>query len=473
MKQISCIYKAYLIIPCIITFFVLSCKENLPSGIDSSDKFTVLESIKIVNAGKNGDIVLEGTINEKSKTVSFPRIDPETDFGNLKFEAIASDGAKLEKDSYEVAFEEGNTQRTITIKVTNAPRFREYYVNLRLKVPVFGADFSKAIVHNFAGYSAFSGQMTRGSGFDGKYVLVVQRTAIVPSTPHLLRVSDLMNGVTNNRINLNMTGVSDGFYDVNCGAQVNGHTYIATLSISKTSPIKVYHWSDPTQAPETIVNVIGDNIPGSGVRHGDNLSVSLDKNGNGFIHLISNDNPSKILGFQVTNYNQVGAPFVINSSVNYGQWSAINRVGTTDNFLLTAYQKAISVVNGQGTPAYTMSTTSIPFEGTDARVFTFNEKRYMIMATVPRTGSETGRLYAYDITLGDNIVEALTAFENGSRTAAYEYVFAGVTNSAPSTQTGWHIEKDQEGKDKTLFLFCASTDIGFAIIEVPIAIAED
>lgn len=473
MKQINYIYKAYLIIPCIIAFIALSCKDDLPSGVDSSDKFTVLESIKIINAGKDGDIVLVGEVNEKTKTVSFPRIDPETDFENLRFEAVTSDGAKLEKDAYKIVFEEGNTERAITIKVTNEPRFREYYVNLRLKVPVFGADFSKATVHSFAGYPAFAGQMTRGSGYDGKYVLVVQRTSPAPSKPHLLRVSDLMNGVTTNQIYLNMTGVSGGLYDVNCGAQINGHTYIATLSTSNISPIKVYHWSDPTQAPEAIVDVTGNNIPGSGARHGDNLSVSLDENGNGFIHLISNDNPSKILAFGVTNYNQVSAPFVINSSVNYGQWSSMNRVGSTDNFLLTAYQKAISVVNGQGTPAYTMSTSSIPYEGTDARVITFNEKRYMIMATVPRTGSETGRLYAYDITLGDNIVEALTTFETGSKAAAYEYVFAGVTNSAPSTQTGWYIEKDQDGNDKKLFLFCASTDIGFAIIEVPVAVAED
>lgn len=473
MKKSICIYKVYLLLLSIITLVFMSCKDDLPSGIDSSDKFTVLKSIQIVNAGVNGDITLDGVVDEKTKSVSFPRIDPATDFDNLRFEAVMSDGAKLEKDSYQVQFEEGKTERSMTIKVTNQPRFREYYVNLRLKVPVFGADFSKAVVHSFAGYPAFAGQMTRGSGFDGEYVLVVQRTATPPSTPHLLRVSDLKNNVTSNKIYLNMTGVSGGLYDVNCGAQVNGHTYIGTLSTSQTNPIKIYHWADPTQAPETIVNVLGQSIPGAGVRHGDNMSVSLDENGNGFIHFISNDNPSRILGFKVSNYKNVTESFVLNSNVNYGQWSSFLRVGDTDSYLLTGYKNPIAVVNGQGTVSYTMGNLSIPSEGTDARVFTFNQKRYMIMATVPRTGAETGRLYAYDITKGDNMVEALSYFEAGSKAFAYEYVFAGVTNTAPSTQTGWYIEKDQAGNDKKLYLFCASTDIGFSFIEVPLAVAED
>lgn len=198
-----------------------SCKDDFPEAMDTSSNMTVLNSIKIMNAGANGTTVLEGTVDEEAKTVSFPRIDPATNFSGLKFEARVSEGAKLSQDTYPVVFEEGASEQTITVKVLNSPRYRDYFVKLRLKVPVFGADFEKGTTYDFTSnplgspiYDAFTGALTRGSGFDGKQVLVGHRTA-----PHLLNVSDLKAGVIN-KIPLNMTGVP-GVYS---GDFVNGNS---------------------------------------------------------------------------------------------------------------------------------------------------------------------------------------------------------------------------------------------------------
>ena len=65
---------------------LVSCEEDYPkSHIAPYD--TELLAIKIVNAGADGKTVVEGTIDEANKTINFPRLDVETNFSALSFEA--------------------------------------------------------------------------------------------------------------------------------------------------------------------------------------------------------------------------------------------------------------------------------------------------------------------------------------------------------------------------------------------------
>src|SRR5690606_31050888 len=83
----------------LLTFY--SCKEDFPKNIESSNE-VVLKSIKILNAGADGNTVIEGTVNEDTKAVSFPRLDPETDFSAIRFEAEVSQGASLDSETYQI-----------------------------------------------------------------------------------------------------------------------------------------------------------------------------------------------------------------------------------------------------------------------------------------------------------------------------------------------------------------------------------
>jgi hypothetical protein len=56
-----------------------SCADDFPVSVES-DKFVELKSISIVNAGAQGNEILEGTINESTKIITFPRLDTLTDF---------------------------------------------------------------------------------------------------------------------------------------------------------------------------------------------------------------------------------------------------------------------------------------------------------------------------------------------------------------------------------------------------------
>ena len=95
-----------------------ACSDDFPENIASS-KETVLKSIKILNAGADGSTVIEGTVDEYTKTVSFPRIDPETDFSAIRFEAEVSQCGSLEKETYEVPCAAWESETQIVVKVVN------------------------------------------------------------------------------------------------------------------------------------------------------------------------------------------------------------------------------------------------------------------------------------------------------------------------------------------------------------------
>lgn len=455
---------------------LVSCKEDFPEALDSTAKATELKSIRIVNAGENGNIVLQGVVDENKKTISFPRIEPETDFSNLKFEAELSDGARLEKETFNVVFEEGQAQRVITIKAVNDPRYREYLAVLRLKIPVFGADFEKGLTFDFTSnplgnpiHDAFTGALTRGSGFDGEHVLVVRREA-----PHLLTVSDLKAG-TVNKIPLNISGVTGGTFIMNMGAQIKGHTYIANLSSNApTNPVKIYHWTNPSVAPQLIANINVATVAGGGARHGDNFSVSLDDQGNGFMFFGDNAG-GRILRLAVANYTTVSDPVSFAVPVTGGgSWTSYNRIGNTGEYIFTGHDAPVALVNDGGTLSFSMSRTAIPIRASDARVIHFNEERYLIATTAARTGAEATNFLVYDITKGATVKDALTNLnQQADLRPVFEYSLMGPVNTSPSSQTGFYVKKDAEGNDETLILYSAASDAGFVFFEFPKKVAED
>lgn len=478
MKYIS---KYWMIIASVLIMqLVISCQKKYPGNVESSDE-VVLKSIKIINVGASGNQVLEGVIDEQWKTVTFPRIDPQTDFSQVKFQAEMSNGALLDKETYAFAFGEGESAKSGIIKVVNNKRFREYSVTLRLLIPVFGADFDKPAITDYTNntlgnpiYSDFTGQLTRWTGFDGNHVLIVARTA---TAPHLLKVDDLKKNIIN-RIPLNLSGVSGGTYAYSSGAQINGHTYICNLSTAATSALRIYHWSTPGEAPTVIGNIIPANFGVLGGRYGDNMSVSLDANGNGFMFFGDNNggavNIRDILRVRVSNYTTLSDPTSISAHAGITAWMTMTQVPNTGDYLVTGYAAPIRLVNESGALSYALSNTAVPLNGTDARVFTFNQERYLVMTGAARAAADAVVLYVYDITQGGSTKEALEIFNaKADKSAVYEYPLLGPSNAAPGTQSGFYISKDANGNDDKLTLYAASADAGFVIIDFPKKTLDD
>ena len=464
----------------LLMLFITACKKDFPKNVDSPYG-VVLQSIKIVNAGEARNTILNGVIDENAKTITFPKLDTLSNFSDLRFEATVSDGAKLEKTTYQLDFKQGaasfvdgKSSVSQIIKVINNARFREYAATFLLKIPPFGADFGKPQYYDYSNnaignptYPDFTGLLTRWTGFDGNKVLIVSRAG--GSAPHLLNVSDLRQNVINKTM-LNLTGVTGGTYAYSSGAQINGHTYICNLATSAASALKIYHWTDPSKAPDVIGNIIPNTIPTLGARYGDNMSVSLDANGNGYMFFGDNNagavNIRDILRIKVTNYTTLSDPTSIPAQPGVTSWMTISNVTGTADYLLTGYAAPIYLVSESGTLSYTFS--AVPTYGTDARIFSFNKERYLIMTGAARDANGATVFFVYDITKGATVKDALDNFNNKSdKTELFKFSLMGAANAAPGTQSGWHITKDAQGNDSKLTLFAATTDAGFVIIDVP------
>lgn len=174
----------------------VSCEKELPSQVEQPYD-TEISAISIVNAGADGTTVMEGRIDEENKMIDFKRIVPETDFSKLQVKATLSDGAVLENDVFDFSMDEETTEKTLVLRIKNHNRYKDYFIRVRKKVPVFGADWEQAKTYGFCAstnntYEHFNSASTRWASFDGEYVLVVSRKG--GTNPHLLKVSDLKEG---------------------------------------------------------------------------------------------------------------------------------------------------------------------------------------------------------------------------------------------------------------------------------------
>lgn len=451
-----------------------SCDEEYPKSV-IEPYATDLLSIKIINAGTDGKTVLEGVVDEENKIINFPRIEPTTDFSALKVEANLSEGAELEQSVFDFSMDEETAYKTLVLRVINHKRYKDYFIKVRKRIPVFGADFQQPTVYNFSGdniYPDFVSLSTRCASFDGKHVLVVSRKS--GSGPHLLKVSDLKNGEIK-PIMLDLTGVSGGTFPYNTGALANGHVYVSSLSGAQASPLKIYYWESPDSQPETIANINVADIPGAGNRHGDNISVNIDKDGNGFIFYGDNASTS-ILRLTVTNHKTVGNPTVLPSSSSATGFMNVYEVENTGQYVWSGIRQAITLTDESLSAKYTLNKSNIAAEAISPRIFTFNKERYLIVCTagLGSASQATPSIYVYNITKGDTTEEALKKFDEGeNHNPDYTFILGGSGNAAPGAQADYYIEKDTEGNDVKLYIFGARADSGFAICEFPIKQEEE
>ena len=102
---------------------LVSCDEDYPkSHIAPYD--TELLSIKITNAGADGNTVVEGTIDEDNKIINFPRLDMTTNFSALNLDAKLSDGATLQNSVLDFSMDEETASKTLVLRIVNQKRYK-------------------------------------------------------------------------------------------------------------------------------------------------------------------------------------------------------------------------------------------------------------------------------------------------------------------------------------------------------------
>lgn len=455
----------------------ISCSEKYPS-VPPSDYLAEMTEIRIVNGGPNGDEVIIGEINQDTKMISFPKINTDTkNLGALKIDGTFVDGSSLDKDVYDFEMSETNPSKEILIKVVNRLKYTYYNMKLRLDVPVWGADFENPIgIYNYSASNEGNvypgtGATTRGAGFDGSYVLIIDRNG-----PHVLKVSDIEEGNIN-PIMLDMTGVSGGTFPINMGSIVDGKIYISSLSGGAGSPLNIYYWETPTSSPKKIASyIVSNEIPGAGVRHGDNMSVNLDEKGNGYFYF--GDNASKsILRLQVSNWINIDNPNVLPlSNPNTKGYMSMMNIQGTDQYIFSGVNQSVALASETASISFELSANSVAKEGMEARMFEFNKQRYLIMTTTGYGGASTVNpsIFAYNFTQGANPTQAFQYFEESdNKKPLVEFPLGGSGNGNPAAASGYYVSKGSDGNDEYLYIFGARTDSGWALLKYGIAKNDD
>ncbi|MDR1984075.1 MAG: DUF4623 domain-containing protein [Prevotellaceae bacterium] len=454
-------YIILFIIP--LCSMMISCNEDKYDTSESPD-LTYIRNIRILNVA---DTVIYGKVDELKKEIKFPKLDSLSDLRAVRFEADLPQGAHFDQETYDFSIPKGETQNRRIVSVVNGKRKREYYVTIRLSVPVFGADFAKAKVYDHSGnttcYPDFTGANTRNADMDTTHVLIVSRDA---TGPHLLKILDLKENRVE-PIKLDLTGVSGGTFAYSSGHLSHGHIYIVNLQ-GVAGELSIYHWDSPSATPTKIFAQIPNTFGATAGRFGDDMSMDIDENGNGYIYLGNNQSTTTGLGvlrIKVTGFTTLTEPTLLTLPVAGGMWINYNLVDGSDaEYTFTGPSGPVVLVGNSGNSIYQMANDAVPLRSADAHIINYNDERYLAMTTGNPTGAETeNAIYIYDITKGETSKEALELFEAGNRSAKYKFNLKGSGNTSVYTASFAY------GKtENALYLLGAAPyGGGFVVIEVP------
>jgi hypothetical protein len=342
--------------------------------------------------------------------------------------------------------------------------------------PAAGINFKAPIIHDFTSnstvYPDLVNENTRSLDFDGEYILIVSREG--GTFPKLLRASDVLANITPAPILLSTKDIAGGTYVVSSGRLAQKHIYICNLSTgldeSAAGKLKLYHYDSPSADPELILDfdgVIDDATPAKGGRFGDNMSVNLDENGNGYAYFVSHI-AAGILRFTITDFNKVGDPTFIQDVPMERYYAYFNQVGT-ENAYLFASTDGTGTIQLRDKDGALLTSINKPIgteHGTDARIVNYNSGRYLIMTTGRQQSSWSfPTLYIYDLTEGFNTMAAFALFQDALNEAQpdplFSYQLGEFTQAACNGNTAW------AAVDGKLCVLAAGPRVGFVLIEFP------
>ncbi len=338
-------------------------------------------------------------------------------------------------------------------------------------VPTFGADFASALVFDNSAtatiWADYEAENTRWTQFDGENLFILSREG--GTNPCIIRWDDVKAGSPVSR-QLDKTGISGGTFEISAGGIAYGHFYACNLTtgLGADQPLKIYHWADADATCETLVDFSDDtNVKG---RWGDNFSVTLDENGNGYLWLFAHVAGDEAVRFRVENFTSVSAePEKLATPYSVGYYASINPVIGEDGLytLTSTYQRTILLVDQN----LELLNRIDPKEGcefpvtaeADARVINFNGERYMLTTNCfswSYNGAQTLRVY--DLSSGMNTTMAFSDFSEGNHDVLWSYSLSGGKCSAFSANTGAAV-----GPDGNLRIMAAAPRAGFILCEVP------
>jgi hypothetical protein len=336
--------------------------------------------------------------------------------------------------------------------------------------PTAGIDFSRPVVHDFSTHSTvwsdFAAENTRSADFDGEYILLVSREG--GPNPKLLRASEILANTSPTPIPLSTAGIAGGTYVISSGKLSQGHIYICNLTTgladTDAGKLKLYHYATPASDPELILNFGGivDGTALSTGRFGDNISIDLDEDGNGYAYFV-HQTASEILRFTITGFTTAGEPVLTRPAMGATYYACYNKVGNEDAYLYTSTVAAnIKLVDKDGAELAEITKLGDAKNATDAHVINYNSGRYLIMTSGRQQSAwPFPAFFIYDITEGFNTAAAFGKYTETNPDPVFTYKLGEVTQSACAGIAAW------AAVDGKLCVLAAGPKVGFVLIEFP------
>lgn len=337
-------------------------------------------------------------------------------------------------------------------------------------VPTFGADFAGATIFDYSAagqlWPDFEAENTRWTQFDGENLFILSREG--GTNPTVIKWDDVKAGSPVARI-LDKNGISGGTFEISAGGIAHGHFYACNLTVglSADEPLKIYHWAGVDAPCETLVDFSDDtDVKG---RWGDNMSLTIDEAGNGYIWFFAHVAGDEAVRFRVEGFTNIAAvPEKLATPYSVGYYATLNPViGEEGIYTLTStYQRSILLVDQN----LDLINRIDPKEGcdfpvtaeTDARVINFNGERYMLTTNCfSWSYNKSQTLRVYDLSSGMNTIMAFSDFSDSDHNVLWEYDLAGGKCSAFSANTGAAV-----GPDGNLRIMAAAPRAGFILGEV-------
>ncbi|MDR0542709.1 MAG: DUF4623 domain-containing protein [Dysgonamonadaceae bacterium] len=348
--------------------------------------------------------------------------------------------------------------------------------------PAAGINFGTPIIHDFSLrttawldftlLSSSGGENTRSADFDGEYVLIVSRgNGNVTSDihPKLLTASSILANTTPKEIPLSTNGITGGTYWISSGRLSQGHIYICNLSTALADTdagrLKLYHYATPGSDPEVILNfngIFNDETKSTG-RFGDNISIDLDEDGNGYV-FFGQQTVGEVLRFTITGFTTVSEPLLIKPAMSATYYTCYNKVGADNEYVYTSTVAAqIKLLDKDGAELAGIDKLGDAAHGTDAHIINYNSGRYLIMTSGRQQNSWAfPTLFVYDITTGFNTVAALVNYSQNAPEPVFSYQMGeSAASGGCSGIAAW------APVDGRLCLLAAAPRSGFVLIEFP------
>jgi hypothetical protein len=344
------------------------------------------------------------------------------------------------------------------------------------EAPAAGINFGAPIIHDFSlktnnVYPDFAAEMTRSADFDGEYILIVSREG--GTNPKLLSARDVLANSAAGSMSLKTDGIAGGTYVISAGRLAQGHIYICNLTTAMADTdagkLKLYHWETPQSDPQLVLDFNGiiDDANKTTGRFGDNMSLDLDENGNGYVYFV-HQTASEILRFTVAGFTAVGEPLLMRPAMGATYYACYNKVGSGNEYLYTSTVAAvIKLLDKDGnelTEANKLQHDGLDAtHGTDAHIINYNSGRYLIMTSGRQQSAWAyPNLFIYDISEGFNTVAALVNFNNTAPNPVYSYQMG--ESAASGGCAGIAAWAAVDGK---LCILAAAPRSGFVLIEFP------